>query len=420
MSAAPPEHHADIAVVGGGIVGLATAYRLSRCYPDLRLVVLEKESGLAQHQTGHNSGVIHSGLYYKPGSRKAHNCVTGAELMKEFCRRHEIAFEVCGKVVVAVDASELPRLEELHRRGKANGVPGVSLIGPERLREIEPHVAGVQALHVPSAGIIDYCRVAERFGELFRGCGGQVRLETKVSRVRHEADGVVLETNRDPLRARFVVNCAGLHSDRVARLEGAAPEMKIVPFRGEYYELAAHRHDLVRALIYPVPDPRFPFLGVHFTRLVHGGVEAGPNAVLALAREGYRKSQIRLGDMFETLGYGGFWRMALKYWRTGMGELARSFSKRAFVAALARLIPEIQVDDLVPGGSGVRAQAIRPSGEMVDDFVIVARPRFLHVCNAPSPAATASLSIAIEIVHQAASAFELGAAVAGSGEEWLS
>ncbi|MBI4600422.1 MAG: L-2-hydroxyglutarate oxidase [Planctomycetes bacterium] len=398
----------DIAVVGGGIVGLATAYRLLRAHPDLRLVLLEKEDRPGAHQTGHNSGVIHSGLYYRPGSAKARTCVAGGELVMELCRENGVPFRVCGKVVVATEERELPALEELYRRGTANGVKGLELIGAERLREIEPHATGIRALHVPGAGIIDYAEVARKLAGLVAASGGDVRTGARLTAVRHEERGLVLETTRGSPRARWMVSCAGLHSDRVALLEGGRHASRIVPFRGEYYELVPERCQLVKALIYPVPDPRFPFLGVHFTRTIHGGVEAGPNAVLAFAREGYRKSDVSLRDLAEVLAYPGFWRLAARYWRTGYHEMVRSYSRRAFVAALRRLVPEVREEDVKPAGSGVRAQALARTGQLVDDFLIVERPRALHVLNAPSPAATASLAIAGEILRKAEERFELG------------
>jgi len=391
----------DIAIVGGGIVGLATAHRITVSHPGLRIVLLEKENRVGAHQTGHNSGVIHSGLYYKPGSAKARTCVRGSELMKQFCREHQIRFETCGKVVVATEERELPALDELHRRGTANGVPDLAVIGPERLREIEPHAIGIRALHVPHAAIIDYVDVAKKLAELAKNAGAEVRLGAWVYGIRDDAGCLLLKTSKGQVRARYLVTCAGLHSDRVARMEGGDPQAKIIPFRGEYYELVPERCHLVRGLIYPVPDPRFPFLGVHFTRMVKGGVEAGPNAVLAFRREGYRKHQVSLRDLTEALLYPGFWRMAAKYWRTGCDEIVRSFSKSAFVSALQKLVPELCDDDIRPAGSGVRAQALARSGQLVDDFLIVERPRALHVCNAPSPAATASLAIAEEIVRKA-------------------
>ncbi len=389
-------------------------------YPDLRVVVVEKEAEVASHQTGHNSGVIHSGIYYKPGSEKARTCVRGAEMMKEFCRRHEVPFDCCGKVVVATEEDELPSLEGLHERAVANGVPGVALIDADRLHEIEPHSAGIRALHVSSSGIVDYRRVAETMSRRLVDRGCELRTGTAVRGIRRTVSETVLETTRAPVRTRYMIGCAGLQSDRVARLEGGHPDLRIIPFRGEYYELEAARRDLVKGLIYPVPDPRFPFLGVHFTRCINGSVEAGPNAVLALSREGYKKTQIRLRDLGGVLAYPGFWKLASRYWRTGLDEFTRSFSKGAFVKALSRLIPAIREDDLVAGGAGIRAQALRPNGQLEDDFVIIDRPHALHVCNAPSPAATASLAIATEIVRRASSLFDLGTPVALDDElDWL-
>jgi L-2-hydroxyglutarate oxidase len=399
----------DVTVVGGGIVGLAAAYQLLRAQPGLGLVLLEKEDGLARHQTGRNSGVIHSGLYYRPGSLKARTAVEGARRMKEFCRSQGIHFESCGKVVVATEESELPALEELHHRGAANGVEGLAMIGPERLREIEPHAAGIRALHVPGAAIVDYAEVARKLGDLVTRMGGEIRTGTRVEGIRDDGDGLVIETSGGPVRSRGLIGCAGLHSDRLARKEGADVTARIVPFRGEYYEIVPERSVLVRGLIYPVPDPRFPFLGVHFTRKLKGGVEAGPNAVLACSREGYRKSQVDARDLAEVLSYGGFWRLAARYWKTGLGEMVRSFVKPAFVRALRRLVPEIRAADLLPGGAGVRAQALAPDGKLVDDFVIVERPQALHVLNAPSPAATASLAIGEEIARAASRRFGLRA-----------
>ena len=399
----------DIAVVGGGIVGLATAYRLLQAHPDLRLVLVEKEERFGAHQTSHNSGVIHSGLYYKPGSAKARTCVGGGELMKQFCREHGIRFEICGKIVVATEEREIPALEELHRRGTANGVPDLAVIGPERIREIEPHATtGIRALHVPHAGIIAYEEVGVKLGELIAKAGGELRLGTRLLGIREAQGGLVLETTKGVVHAKNLVSCAGLHSDRVARMEGGDPGAKIIPFRGEYYDLVPERCSLVKGLIYPVPDARFPFLGVHFTRTVHGGVEAGPNAVLAFRREGYKKHQVSLRDLAEVLTYPGFWKLAAKFWRTGFDEMVRSFSKRAFVAALQKLVPDLREADVERAGAGVRAQALARSGALVDDFLIVERPRALHVCNAPSPAATASLAIGGEIVRVAEEKFGLG------------
>ncbi|HEX9161157.1 MAG TPA: L-2-hydroxyglutarate oxidase [Thermoanaerobaculia bacterium] len=386
-----------IAVIGGGIVGLATACELTR--HNQRVVLLEKESELAFHQTGHNSGVIHSGVYYKPGSAKARTCTRGGALLRRFCDEHGVVYSECGKVIVARTQGELPMLEELHRRGVANGVSGVELVGPDRLREIEPHAAGLAALHVPTAAIIDYREVCRVLARKIIAAGGEIRTLSRVTRIHERENEVVLETTSGDLHCERYIACAGLQADRVAgfgvRSSGFA-KFKIVPFRGEYYEVK--RTDLVRGLIYPVPDPRFPFLGVHFTRSIHGGLEAGPNAVLALAREGYRKRDVNLRDLAETLTYSGFWHLIAKYWRVAAGEVRRSLSKRAFARALQSLVPEITPEDLVPAPAGVRAQALAPDGFLHDDFLLVSGKRSLHVCNAPSPAATASLAIAQEIV----------------------
>ena len=394
----------QVAIIGGGIVGLATALALGRRFAAVRPLVIEKEAEVAQHQTGHNSGVIHSGLYYKPGSLKAQMTVAGARRMVEFCREHAIPHEVCGKVVVATDPSELERLAELHRRAIANGV-AVELIGAEQLREIEPHATGLQALHVPATGIVDYVAVAKRYAELIREQGGEIRTGSRVLAIRRDGAAWLVETSTGTVRTKNLVNCAGLHADRIARLAGFDPPVKIVPFRGEYYTLIPQRQNLVRHLIYPVPDPAFPFLGVHFTRMVHGGVEAGPNAVLSLKREGYRKTDFDARDAWEALTFGGFVRLARKYWKTGLGEMYRSFCKAAFVRALQRLLPALRADDLVPGGSGVRAQALEPSGALVDDFAIQESAGVIHVLNAPSPAATASLMIGEAIAERAGRVF---------------
>ncbi len=398
----------DVAIVGGGIVGLATAHRLRARHPSLDLVLLEKENRVAAHQSGHNSGVIHSGIYYRPGSSKARNCVRGAELMKEFCRARDIPHEVCGKVVVATEERELPALDELARRAAANGVPGTITIGPEELKDIEPHARGPRALFVPSAGIVDYRVVCETLKRELEETGSDVRLGAKVVGIRGERGEMVLAVNDGVVHSRYLITCGGLQSDRLAGLAGVDPGVSIAPFRGEYYELVPERRELVRGLIYPVPDPRFPFLGVHFTRVIDGSVEAGPNAVVAFAREGYRRRDIRLQDLGELVGSSGFWRLAFRHWRTGIGEMYRSFNKSAFVRGLARLVPEIRAEDLRPGGAGVRAQALTDKGELVDDFAIADSPRSLHVVNAPSPAATASLAIAEEIVDRASQAFDLG------------
>ena len=388
----------DLVIIGGGIIGLATALEATRRFPRWRTLVVEKEDRVAAHQTGHNSGVIHSGIYYKPGSLKARTCVAGAAAMVAFCRQHAIPHEICGKVVVATSEEELPRLEELQHRGTANGVAGLSRLGPEQLREIEPYSSGIRALHVAGAGITDYIAVAQKYAEIVAAAGGEVRTSTEVTGIVRGSGETVVETTQGDFSARAVINCAGLHSDRIARRAGAHSGVIIAPFRGEYYELASASLRLVRGLLYPVPDPRFPFLGVHFTRKIHGGIEAGPNAVLALRREGYRKTDFSFADTMTTLAFAGFWRMAAKYWRNGLGEFYRSLSKKAFVRALQRLVPEIQEADLSPGGAGVRAQALDRKGNLLDDFAIVRDGNVIHVLNVPSPAATASLVIARHIV----------------------
>jgi (S)-2-hydroxyglutarate dehydrogenase len=397
----------DLVVIGGGIIGIATARALSG---RLRgsLAVLEAESALARHQSGHNSGVIHSGLYYKPGSLKARNCVEGRDLMYRFCEEHAVRHERCGKVVVATSERELPSLVELERRGRANGLEGMRRLGPEEIRELEPNVAGIAGLHVPQTGIVDYTRVIELLADEIRAAGGDILLGARVHRVRRLGGDLVLETARGPVTARALVNCAGLQSDRVARLCGVQPGLQIVPFRGEYYELRPQRRGLVRNLVYPVPDPAFPFLGVHFTRTIDGGVEAGPNAVLAWKREGYRHRDVSVRDLAQMARYGGFWRMAGRYWMTGMGEMYRSVSKGAFVNALRRLVPDLREDDIVRSGAGVRAQAVEPNGLLCDDFRIVEAEGMVHVLNAPSPGATASISIGRTIADLAARRFGSG------------
>lgn len=391
----------DIAVIGGGIVGLATANALLDSSPGLRLVLLEAEARLAAHQTGHNSGVIHSGLYYKPGSMKARLCVDGRDAMYRFCEEHSIAHERCGKIVVATSEAEFPPLDELYRRGEANGLKGIRWLTKEEIREHEPHASGLRGLLVPETGIVDYKAVSNRLGKLASDRGCRLVTGGRVSGIRHGGGEIVLQTAVGDVRSKALVNCGGLQSDRVARLAGVDPGVRIVPFRGEYYELVPSRQFLVRNLIYPVPDPGFPFLGVHFTRMIGGGVEAGPNAVLALKREGYRKTDFAARDMVDTLGYRGFWRMARRCWKTGMGEVWRSMSKRAFVTALQRLLPELRMEDVHPGGSGVRAQAMDSAGNLLDDFHVVRAERMIHVLNAPSPAATSSLSIGKTIASMA-------------------
>ncbi|MBX2969271.1 MAG: L-2-hydroxyglutarate oxidase [Cyclobacteriaceae bacterium] len=382
----------DVLVIGGGIVGLATAWQLLQKNPALKLTVLEKEDEVAKHQTGNNSGVIHSGLYYKPGSLKATNCITGYNLLVEFCKTHGIPFELCGKIVVATEKHEVPLLETLHKRGQQNGLQNLTWLQPEELKEHEPHVNGVAGLFVPQTGIVDYKVVAEKLANLIRDAGGEINLGEKVIEIKAEASHMQVETNKKSHHSSLLINCAGLYSDKIARLTSQV-NVKIIPFRGEYYKLVKEKEYLVKNLIYPVPDPNFPFLGVHFTRMMRGGVEAGPNAVLAFRREGYSKSQIHLGELAESLAWPGFQKVAFKYWKTGMGEMYRSFSKAAFTKALQKLIPEIQEHDLTDGGAGVRAQACDRNGGLVDDFMILEEKQVINVCNAPSPAATSSLSI---------------------------
>ncbi|OLD94671.1 MAG: hydroxyglutarate oxidase [Cyanobacteria bacterium 13_1_40CM_2_61_4] len=389
----------DFAIVGGGIVGLSAAMALGEKFPRARIVVLEKESKWAEHQTGNNSGVIHSGIYYKPGSLKATLAREGNRSVVDFCRQHGIEHEVCGKVIVATEPNEMPLLKNLHARGLANGL-SVREIGRDELHEIEPHASGLAALHVPSTGIVNYRRVAETFAWLVQERGGELRLNAKVETIARNGAGTVIETASGTVHTQFLINCAGLYSDRVAKLDGVKTGMKIVPFRGEYYELKPEKRYLVKHLIYPVPNPNFPFLGVHFTRMIAGGVHAGPNAVLGLKREGYRKSDFSPRDLADVMIYPAFWKFAGQNWREGIREMIRSWSKRAFVRSLQKLIPEIQADDLVPSRAGVRAQALMRDGRLMDDFVLIPGDKSIHVCNVPSPAATASIEIGKAIVKQ--------------------
>ena len=400
----------DLTIIGGGIVGLATAMRMANDHPGLRCAVLEKEPQIGTHQTGHNSGVLHSGIYYRPGSVKAQTCVAGKKALLEFCDEQGIHYDLCGKVIVATRPEELPRLDELHRRAGANGVDGVRMIGPEELREIEPHCTGLKALHAPFTGIIDFGDVARAYARLFEAGGGVIRTSCEVTGMSRAASGFVIETSLDALETRHLINCAGLFVDRVAAMTpgftsnapgGMDEPVRIVPFRGEYHRLTPEKQGLVKGLVYPVPDPQFPFLGVHFTPTVHGRVEVGPNAVLAFARQGYRQSDVNLRDLYEVFTYGGFWSMARRHWKTSLPELRRSFDKRAFTRELQRLIPEIQSNDLVYSGAGVRAQAVSASGKLVDDFVIAESAGAVHVLNAPSPGATSSLGIADAICRAA-------------------
>lgn len=405
---------ADVAVIGAGIVGLAVALKVLEARPGARVVVLDKEARVAAHQSGRNSGVIHAGIYYRPGSLKARTCRRGVELLLRFCDEHSVPYEICGKVVVAVSAEEIPGLEGLRERGTANGVPDLRLVDAAELRELEPHAAGLRALVSPSTGIVDFGAVSAAYAREVERWGGTLRLGAAVRGLAVERGGLVLETTAGAVRARRVVNCAGLHADRIARLAGPAvltgpgaaagpgapaPELRLVPFRGEYWSLRPDRRGLVRNLIYPVPDPRFPFLGVHFTRRIDGTVEAGPNAVLALAREGYRRTDVNPAEAWNALGWPPFWKMAGRYWTTGAGEMARSVSRRMLAAALRRLVPDLRAEDLLPGGCGVRAQALSADGSLVDDFVVTRAGPVVNVLNAPSPAATASLAVGEQVAE---------------------
>lgn len=388
----------DAIIIGGGIVGLSTAWQLQNLRPDLRIAVLEKEQQLAIHQTGRNSGVIHSGIYYKPGSRKARNCRNGKVALEEFCRQHDVNWKQTGKVIVATKESEFPALDRIYERGQQNGVE-CSPIGAERLKELEPHVAGLKAIHVPESGIVDYPAMCQKLAELLQQAGATILTGQQVTDLRQSTDRVTVVAG-DTFEAGQVVNCGGLYSDRLAQLSGLKLKERIVPFRGEYYELTPEAEHLCQTLVYPVPDPSFPFLGVHFTRMIQGGVECGPNAVLALAREGYTWKNVNLYDLWQSLTYPGFLKLACRYWKVGAGEVYRSLSKAAFVKALQKLIPDIKAEHLIAAPSGVRAQALAPQGELVDDFLIHRHQRVLNVCNAPSPAATASLNIGLEVAQQ--------------------
>ena len=384
----------DITIIGAGIVGLATGLKLLERKPGLRVCLLEKEDDIARHQTGHNSGVIHSGIYYRPGSQKAINCRSGYRQLVEFCERENVAYELCGKIIVATSEAEIPLLEKIYERGIANGMRGLKKAGPEELKEIEPHVKGLRGIVVPQAGITDYADVARKYAEKIKEKGGRIFLDNKVRAIIRKSNGLEIVTNQQTIVSKYAVNCTGLYADKTALLSGAAgPGFKIIPFRGEYYKLKPEKQYLVKGLIYPVPNPSFPFLGVHFTKMIKGGVEAGPNAVLAFKREGYNKTDVNWKELAEILTYPGFIKIALKYWKDGLGEMYRSWSKKAFTKALQKLIPDIREDDLLPGGAGVRAQACNRSGKLIDDYMINKNGRVINVCNAPSPAATSSLAI---------------------------
>ncbi|MSQ78219.1 MAG: L-2-hydroxyglutarate oxidase [Flavobacteriaceae bacterium] len=391
----------DITIIGGGIVGLATAYHLKQQQPNLKVVLLEKENKLAAHQTGHNSGVIHSGIYYKPGSLKAKNCLSGYKMLLEFAKANDIAYELCGKIIVATREDELPAIENVYKRGVENGLQNLKKISKEQIRDFEPHCVGIAGIHVPQTGIIDYTQVSQKYAELFQKVDGEIYLSEKVEDLRFVDGHSEIITQNRTYKTKLIINCAGLFCDKVATLNDPKIDVRIIPFRGEYYELRPEKYYLVRNLIYPVPDPNFPFLGVHFTRMIGGGIEAGPNAVWAFKREGYKRTDFSLGDFWDAISWPGFRRVMWKYMGTGLGEMYRSWNKAAFTKALQRLIPELQKDDLVVGGSGIRAQACDRSGGLLDDFFIKESEHIINVLNAPSPAATSSLAIGKAVAEMA-------------------
>ena len=395
----------DVIVVGAGIVGLATALQLKKMKPALNILVVEKENKVAAHQTGNNSGVIHSGIYYKPGSLKAKNCIDGYHMLIDFCKEQNIPYDLCGKIIVATSEAELTALDNIYQRGIENKLEGLRYIDEKEIKVMEPHTTGIRGIVVPQTGIVDYKVVAQKYAEVFQNLGGELKLNTKVEGVKSNAEGITITTNAGVFETKLIINCAGLYCDKIAAYTVADLQVKIVPFRGEYYSLKKEKRALVNNLIYPVPDPNFPFLGVHFTRRIDGEIEAGPNAVLAFQREGYKKSQINLSELFETFGWKGFRKVAAKYWKTGLGEFYRSYNKNAFTHALQKLLPEIKKEDLVPGGAGVRAQACDKEGGLIDDFYIKELPGQIHVLNAPSPAATSSLSIGKTVAELALKQF---------------
>jgi L-2-hydroxyglutarate oxidase len=397
----------DVTIVGAGIVGLSTAYKLTLEKPDLRILILEKESEVAAHQTGNNSGVIHSGIYYKPGSYKARNCVDGRKQLVDFCQKHDVKYDICGKVIVATDETQLPSLHSIYERGRQNEIEGIKLIDKEELAEIEPYANGVKAIKVPVTGIVDFKGVCEKEKDIIDSRNGEVKFNEEVTNILHDGNDLVVQTRTSEFKTRFLINCAGLHCDHVAEAAGFKSNIQIVPFRGEYYELTPEAQYLVKGLIYPLPNPEFPFLGVHFTRMVLGGVECGPNAVFAFKREGYNKVSFDLNDTIETFQFPGFWKLAYKHWRMGLDEMYRSFSKQAFLRGLQQLVPAIQSHHIQPAPAGVRAMALDHNGEIVDDFYFVKSRNEIHVLNAPSPAATAGLSLGDEIVDTALKHFEL-------------
>jgi L-2-hydroxyglutarate oxidase len=400
----------DVVVVGGGIIGLATSMKLTQDFPNLKVAVLEKEEEVAQHQTGHNSGVIHAGIYYAPGSQKANFCSTGGKLLRDFCDEYGIAYDMCGKLIVATDDSEVPQLEELFKRGTENGAEDLRMVDQEEIKDIEPYSAGVKAILSPNTGIIDYFEVSQAYGTRMRENGGDLLTNVEVISIENKDNLVYINTTSGTFAAKYVLNCAGLHADTVARMMGVDVGVKIVPFRGEYFSIIPEKEHMVKGLIYPVPNPNMPFLGVHFTRRINGSVEAGPNAVLAFAREGYKKTDVNLKDTFETLSYPGFWKMSAKYWKVGMHEQYRSLVKGVFVKSLQKLMPEITGDDLGVPGAGVRAQVIDANGGLLQDFAIEASANAIHVLSAPSPGATSSITISEYIVDLAQESFDLSAA----------
>lgn len=389
----------DFAIIGGGIVGLATGLALIQRFEAKKIIIIEKENQCADHQTGHNSGVIHSGIYYQPGSYKAKLTRQGNQSMVDFCQQHHLDYEVCGKLIVACEKKELPRLENLYQRGLENGLEVIKITA-EEAKEIEPHLSCIAAIKVPTTGIVNYQQVAQKYADLIISAGGKIKFNTKVEKIKNTHKSQILVTNQDEIETKFIINCGGLYSDKIAQLGGLNPQAQIIPFRGEYYELKPEKRYLVKNLIYPIPNPNFPFLGVHFTRMIDGNIHAGPNAVLSLKREGYRKTDFNLAEFLEIVTYPGLWKLASKYAKEGIEEIIRSFNKEAFVSSLQKLVPEVQGDDLIPSAAGVRAQALKPNGKLVDDFLIIEAQKALHVCNAPSPAATASLEIGKAIVNQ--------------------
>jgi len=397
----------DFTVIGGGIVGVSTAYHLIKKNPNLKVVILEKESQIALHQTGHNSGVIHSGIYYKPGSLKAINCKKGYDQLIKFCNDNQIKYDLCGKIIVATEKKEIPIMNNIYDRGIANGLLGIRKISSEEIKEIEPHCAGINGIWVPQTGIIDYKEVSKKYLDLFLALGGEILFGQKVRGIKIKANNSEVQTENNIFETKWIINCAGLYSDKIAKMSNQNIDVQILPFRGEYFNIKREKEYLVKNLIYPVPNPNFPFLGVHFTRMINGGVEAGPNAVLAFAREGYTNKTINRNELFETLGHSGFQKVALKYWKDGLYEMYRSYSKAAFVKALQKLIPEIKKDDLEVGNAGVRAQACDSKGNLSDDFLIFENENVINVCNAPSPAATSSFAIGENIASLALKKYNL-------------